>query len=136
MIWNYWACVMPDDDGAAIAQIATAMELAGHWITEPELIGHVVRVHDQPALIFLRMALEGASVFGPNELLIAVEDRPECERLLREQCPSHVEWSCLIHIATSTAKATAMLHELHAECMEAWGQAQSSSSKLEPSKVM
>jgi hypothetical protein len=114
MIWKHWACVMPDDGGAALDQMMAAMHHDSHWVTEPEVIGYIVKVTDPTALIYLRLAVDGARVLGTDELMIAVDDRPECERLLREQCPSHVEWSCLAHIATGTAGALARLRELHA----------------------
>ncbi len=138
MIWNHWACVMPDDGGAALNQIMTAMHRDCHWVTEPEVIGYIVKVTNPTALIYLRLALDGTRVpmLGGDELLIAVEDRPECERLLREQCPSYVEWSCLTHIATGTAGARARLHDLHAQHLDSRRHAQSASSKLAPSKRM
>lgn len=112
MIWSHWACELPDDDGISLDQMMAAMHDEGHWVTEPEVIGFVAKVTDQTALIYLRLAVDGARVHGTDELMIAVDDRPEFERLLRENCPSQVEWTSLVHIATGTAGALARLREL------------------------
>ena len=116
MMWTHWACVMPDDGGDALDQMMAAMHHDCHWVTEPELIGHIVKVTDPTALIYLRLAIDGTRVpmLGDDELLIATEDRPECERLLRENCPSKVEWTSLVHLATGTDSARTRLRELHA----------------------
>jgi hypothetical protein len=118
MIWHYGTFVFPDDGGGAMRRLIAMMARDGHWITDGDTPAYVVKVEDVSALVYLRMAVAmnfdiddlkpDADELGPDDafasfLLIAAGDRPECERLLRGNCPSSVQWFSVMVVGTSTS---------------------------------
>lgn len=81
----------------------------------------VVAVSDVTAAIYLRMAFsgsrlpgaDGAPVLEQNEVLIAADERVECETLLRENCRAQAEWYSVVVISTRTAAAQRAFDEAY-----------------------
>ena len=120
MNWTEWLFPFPDEGGPLIRAIMTSIYATDHFIPEPQpLPAFVLKVENAAALIYLRFALaeerleseDGISMFGPDELLIAADDRLECEALLREACPSRVTWRSLVLVRTCTPEAFAAFRD-------------------------
>jgi hypothetical protein len=69
----------------------------------------VVRVESDVAAIYLRANFEyrpvdihGGPLLEPNEIWVDDGDRDECERVLRENCPSSATWFDLFEVSFAT----------------------------------
>ena len=76
------------------------------WV---RLTASLVAVESITAAIYLRAIFEhrptdinGDALLEPHEVWVEDEDRPECERLLAENCPSLVQWYDLIQVSFAT----------------------------------
>ena len=66
----------------------------------------IVAVSNVTTAIYLRAVFEhrpedihGDALLEPHEVWVEDEDRPECERLLAENCPSPAQWFDLIQVS-------------------------------------
>lgn len=128
MNWHDGTFVFPDDGGAAMRRLIAMTAHDGHWISDGDIPAYIVKVEDRSALVYLRMAVAmtvdidkckpDADELGADDafepfLLIAAEDRTECERLLRDNCPSSVQWFSVMVVGTSTDIELAKFRELY-----------------------
>jgi hypothetical protein len=120
MMWrHYGAFPFRDDDSATLQRIMDEMHRDGHWITEPDTPAYALKVEDVSALAYLRMAVDSIHDEEDAEfsdvLLIAAHHRPTCERLLRDNCPSPVQWFSVVVVGASTGEALERFTALYDE---------------------
>lgn len=106
-----WAFPFPEDDETTLEQIMVQM-VVGDIAVEAlnSSAAYVVRIEQWTTLFYLKSAevvhgLEddnGTSILDEKEAVVLAKDREECERLLREQCPSDVRWFKLVHVLAKT----------------------------------
>ena len=98
----------PVPDGSQ-TMIAVENSLQTHVLLWRRVGASVIAVGNTTTAIYLRAVFEyrpadihGDSLLEPHEVWIEDEDRPECERLLRENCPSSAAWFDLIEVSFGT----------------------------------
>lgn len=106
-----WAFPFPEGDETILEQIMVQM-VVGDIAVEALDSGaaYVVRIEQWTSLFYLKAAevvddLEddnGTSILHEKEAVVLAKDREECERLLREHCPSDVRWFKLVHVIAKT----------------------------------
>jgi hypothetical protein len=109
-----WAYPMHDDDFETLERIM--MSLPDIEVVWERLPAFAVAVADPTAAVYLRLAVEsepptnddGSSLLDPNEIWVADDERPECERLLVEACPSPAVWlafACMMFASDEAHRA-------------------------------
>ena len=114
--WRDWLYPFPDDDLDSLWQIMDRLpvEMSSDldWAAPRAF---VVTVAKPKVAVYLRMAfendrldglaLDGLPLLSQDEVLISLDDRAECERMLAENCPSTVRWSALVRISVLSDEA-------------------------------
>lgn len=115
MIWREWLLALPDDD-IALNSIMSAMNAAGHWVTEPVPTNIVVlNVADPIPRALLRTKFaddplrELDDLMDDDEFVVDDAHRLECERFLGAAGSSTARWTPMMSIAVGTEAAE---HEL------------------------
>jgi hypothetical protein len=103
---RYFLYPVPDDTGTLLAVVNSLSgddETEFGWI---RLHASLVAVSTITAAIYLRTVysyrptdITGASLLEHHEVWVDDEDRPECERMLVENCPCQAQWFDLIQIS-------------------------------------
>ena len=108
-----WIIFVPDDGRLGLLwdvfeRMPAKSALKLDW-SMTELL--VAAVNDVTAAVYLRLAFGGSRLTGmddgppilePHEVLISVDQRRECEGILREQCHAKAEWFSVILVRTRT----------------------------------
>ena len=98
---------LPDDDLTTLFEVFERLDPAHarkfDWSLLPV---SVVQVRDPKAVIYLRALFpdrledgSGKDGLDPDDVLIPDHERHECERLLREACPTAHRWFKLVSVA-------------------------------------
>lgn len=114
--WRDWLYPFPDDNFDSLWRVMDMLPSAHRAALDWEAANaFVISIADPLAAVYLRMAfdtdritaLDGETLLDPDEVLIRLHERAECEKLLIENCPSANQWQALVRISVLTDKAQA-----------------------------
>jgi len=112
--WRHWAYAFPAGELDTLWRVLDRVPVVFgpdlEWTLTDKL---VVSVADGNAAAYLHLAFgglrpesaSGLPVLDDNEVLIALDDRSECERLLSENCPSEATWFTIVVVSARTDAA-------------------------------
>jgi hypothetical protein len=95
-----WLYPFPDDDFSSLLEVLDNLSLDAHADTDWQACrSFIVAVADPNAALYLSLKFENhrpydesdVALLEANEVLIAEEDRSECEITLAQECPSHAK---------------------------------------------
>ena len=119
MIWRPWLLAFPDD-AIALSSVMSAMNAAGHWVTEPEPTNiMVLKITNPTVRALLRMIFADEPLrelddwMDDDEFVFEDTHRLECERLLAGTSSSTGHWARLMLVAVGTNTAERELLSLY-----------------------
>jgi len=113
--WRHWAYPFPADESVGLLwevfdRVPVAFAAALDWTLTDNF---VVAVVDVKTAIYLRLAFNGGRledagglpILEEHEVLISIDERAECEAMLRENCHAEGQWFSLIVVHAQTQAA-------------------------------
>jgi hypothetical protein len=126
--WRHWVYPLPADGAVGLLwevfeQVPTKFGADLDWTLTDKL---VVAVSNVTAAVYLRMACGGSRLLGAdglpvleqNEVLIHIDERDECEAMLRENCRAEAEWYSVVVISARSQAAQQAFDEAYQAVIE------------------